>query len=94
MSGEPSLILLTRPGCHLCDGVRGPLAMLAALHGLRLDEMSVESDAHREETFGQRIPVLLWGGVVMGEGRFSAEIAIGRVLALLADERFGNSAEP
>ncbi len=68
--------------------------MLAALHGLRLDEMSVESDTHREETFGQRIPVLLWGGVVMGEGRFSAEIAIGRVLALLADERFGNSAEP
>ena len=80
MSGEPSLILLTRPGCHLCEGVRGPLAALAGLHGLRLDEMSVESDAHREALFGQRIPVLLWGSVVVGEGRFSPEEAIARVV--------------
>jgi hypothetical protein len=80
VSAEPSLILLTRPGCHLCDGVREPLATLARLHGLHLDELSVESDPQREEQFGQRIPVLLWGSVVVGEGRFSPEEAIARVV--------------
>ncbi len=84
MSGEPNLVFLTRPGCHLCDEVRGQLAALAELHGLRLDELSVESDPQSEGRFGQRIPVLLWEGSVVAEGRFSPEAAIEVVLARAA----------
>ncbi len=94
MSVERSLILLTRPDCHLCDGIRGPLAALAGQHGLRLDERNVESDPQSEELFGRRIPVLLWAGTVVAEGRFNPGTAIDHVLARLPDERFGNSAEP
>jgi hypothetical protein len=94
VSAEPSLTLLTRPGCHLCDGIRGPLAALAGLNGLRLEELCVDSDPQSRALFGRRIPVLLWAGGVVAEGRFSPEAAIGQVLARLADERFGNGAEP
>ncbi|MHB1522391.1 MAG: glutaredoxin family protein [Candidatus Dormibacteria bacterium] len=93
MSVEPSLILLSRPRCHLCDGVRGPLTTLAEIHGLRLEELSVDADPRSEELFGQRIPVLLWDGAVVAEGRFNPQTAIDWVLARLPDERFGNSAE-
>jgi hypothetical protein len=94
VSLEPSLTLLTRPGCHLCDGVRGPLAALARLHGLRLEELSVDSDPQVHALFGQRIPVLLWAGAVVAEGRFTPEAAIEKVLPRPPDERFGNGAEP
>lgn len=84
MSGEPSPILLTRPGCHLCDEVRGPLAALAALRGLHLAERSVESDPQSEARFGKPIPILLWDGMVIAEGRFSPQTAIEEVLARAA----------
>ena len=57
------LTLLVRAYCHLCDDMRAALAPIAAKAGAMIVEVDVDADPLLEATFGERVPVLLQGGV-------------------------------
>jgi len=57
------LTLLTRAYCHLCDDMRTALAPLAAEARMQIVELDVDADPQLEARFGDRVPVLLDGGV-------------------------------
>ena len=58
---RPSLTLLVRAYCHLCEEMRAAVAPIAAAAGLELREIDVDSDRALEERWGERVPVLLGG---------------------------------
>ena len=62
--------LLGRHGCHLCEMVRAPLAGVCAQLGVPLVEVDVDEDRGLWGTYSERVPVVLWHGVVIAEGRF------------------------
>jgi thiol-disulfide isomerase/thioredoxin len=63
----PTLTLLTRAYCHLCDEMREALAPLAAAHGATVVERDVDADPALEARYGDLVPVLLLGAP--GDGR-------------------------
>jgi hypothetical protein len=59
---EPRLILLTRPGCHLCDVAKGAMDRVVAATGERWIEVDVSGDLELEREYGDRLPVVLLDG--------------------------------
>ena len=59
--------LLVRAYCHLCEEMRTALEPLALRVGATIVEIDVDAHPALEATFGERVPVLLLGGV--GDGR-------------------------
>ena len=57
------LTLLVRAYCHLCDDMREALAPLAAHARATIVEIDVDADSALEARFGDRVPLLLEGGV-------------------------------
>jgi glutaredoxin len=53
---HPDLLLLTRPGCHLCVAAREVLERIRADLGVGWREQSIESDAELTSRFGEEIP--------------------------------------
>lgn len=76
MSERPELRLITRRHCHLCELVRSDLGRWAAVSGHQLREIDVDADPTLVALYGERVPVLLLGERIVGEGRFSVERAI------------------
>ena len=60
---SPDLLLLTRPGCHLCVAARQVLDRISADLGIPWREQSIEGDAELTSRFGEEIPVLLIDGI-------------------------------
>ncbi|HEX6795557.1 MAG TPA: glutaredoxin family protein [Casimicrobiaceae bacterium] len=63
MASAPTLTLLVRAYCHLCDDLRAALAPLAAQVCATIVEIDVDTDPRLEARFGERVPVLLQGGI-------------------------------
>ena len=63
MRSRASLTLLTRAYCHLCDDMRGALEPLLRQTGATIAELDVDADPALEATYGDRVPVLLLGGI-------------------------------
>ncbi|MBF4994089.1 glutaredoxin family protein [Arthrobacter gandavensis] len=59
----PELLLLTRPGCHLCQGAREVLERISADLGIPWQERSITDDPELQVRFAEEIPVLLIDGV-------------------------------
>ena len=59
----PELLLLTRPGCHLCQAAREVLDRVRADTGVPWQERSIEDDPQLQERFAEEIPVLMIDGV-------------------------------
>ena len=57
---EP-LVLLGKPGCHLCDAMREVALPVLQAAGLTLVERDVRDDPALERRYLLEIPVLLWG---------------------------------
>ena len=57
---EP-LVLLGKPGCHLCDAMREVVLPVLQAAGLTLVERDVRDDPALEKRYLLEIPVLLWG---------------------------------
>ena len=57
------LVLLGRPGCHLCDDARLVLERV----GEPFDEVDITTDDALHATYLERIPVVLLDGVVRFE---------------------------
>lgn len=62
-AAAPDLLLLTRPGCHLCVEARAVLERIRADLGIGWREQSIEGDTDLTSRFGEEIPVLLIDGV-------------------------------
>ena len=61
--------LVTRQGCHLCDDA---LALLREL-GVEPVRRDVDADAELHRLYDFRVPVVLVGGRVVGEGKVDRE---------------------
>ena len=57
------VVLIGKPGCHLCDDARTVLARVTAQAGEQFVERSILDDAEREAAYWERIPVVLVDGV-------------------------------
>ena len=71
MTPEP-LLLVGKPGCHLCEVMREVASPVAAELGLALAERDVRSDPELDALYGNDIPVLLLGGREVARHRVSA----------------------
>jgi glutaredoxin len=72
--------LITRVGCHLCDGAAATLARLRAELGFGYNELDVDADRDRRNEYSDRVPVILIDGREHGywrveEARFRAALA-------------------
>jgi hypothetical protein len=56
------LVLLTRPGCHLCDVAKEAMARVAVTTGETWREVDISGDRELEGEYGDRIPVVLLDG--------------------------------
>lgn len=63
LAAEP-VVLVTRPGCHLCDDVRPVLVDEAAAAGVEWAEVSLSERPDLEARFGELVPVTLIDGFV------------------------------
>lgn len=63
--GVPArLVLLSRPGCHLCDDARQVVERVAGERGIGWTEVDVTKAGDTEllDAYGDRLPVLLLDG--------------------------------
>ena len=71
MTSDP-LVLIGKPGCHLCEVMHAVVAPVAAELGLSLAQRDVRSDPELDARYGHDIPVLLLGGREVARHRVSA----------------------
>ena len=76
------LILIGKPGCHLCEVMYGVAAPVAAELGLALAERDIRSDPELDALYRHDIPVLLWDGREVARHRVTAEDLRDRLEAL------------
>lgn len=59
---QPRVLLLSRPGCHLCDDARGVIERVCGELGLSWEERSIAGDNQLEREYGEQIPVTFVDG--------------------------------
>jgi glutaredoxin-like protein DUF836 len=83
VTGEP-LVLIGKPGCHLCEVMRDVVAPVAAELGLALSERDVRSDPEIDALYRHDIPVLLLDGREVARHRVTAADLRARLRAIAA----------
>ena len=73
MAEKAQLILYTRPGCHLCDEMKGEIQRAGCADLYVLDEINIETDSDLLAQYRCEIPVLLIDGVEAFRHRLRAE---------------------
>ncbi len=61
-SSPPRVVLLGRPGCHLCDEARAVVARVAGELGVGWQEQSVDDDPELLRRYAEQIPVTFVDG--------------------------------
>jgi glutaredoxin len=61
--------LLSRPGCHLCDGARRLVERVTAEAGVGWTETDVDADPALRAEFGDLVPVVRVDGKELGYWR-------------------------
>ncbi|MFZ7086984.1 glutaredoxin family protein [Curtobacterium sp. RRHDQ10] len=83
----PTVTLLTKPGCHLCDDARPIVHRVVADHpGVVFSEQSILDDDELRAEYAEDIPVVLVDGRVHSNWHVDAErlgAAIDRATAAL-----------
>jgi hypothetical protein len=59
---EPRIVLLGRPGCHLCEDARDVVQRVAEDLGVGWEERSIDDDPDLLERYAEQIPVTLVDG--------------------------------
>jgi glutaredoxin len=80
--GTPSVTLLSRPGCHLCDEARQTIARVAADLGIPWEERDITRSESDLREYWDKIPVTLIDGVThdfwhVSEARLREALASG-----------------
>jgi thiol-disulfide isomerase/thioredoxin len=68
-----ALTLYSRPGCHLCDDMKGVIARVARKIPVTLEEVDVSTDPELEALYGPEIPVLLVDGMKAAKYRVTPQ---------------------
>ena len=76
------LVLLTKPGCHLCEVMKAVIRPVLEDLGLSLEERDVRATPEGLARYATEIPVLLCGMEVVASGRTTAEAVRTRLLEL------------
>jgi predicted thioredoxin/glutaredoxin len=63
------VVLVTRRGCHLCDEA---LSLLRGL-GVEPEQEDVDADDDLHRLYDWRVPVVLFDGRIVAEGKVDAE---------------------
>jgi hypothetical protein len=58
----PRVVLLGKPGCHLCDDARAVVARVCGELGVGWQELSILDDPALEARYWEQIPVTLVDG--------------------------------
>lgn len=61
-ASEPRIVLLGRPGCHLCEDARAVVQRVAQDLGVGWEERSIDDDPQLLERYAEQIPVTLVDG--------------------------------
>ncbi len=72
-AGPATLVLLSKPGCHLCEEMRAVVDRVIAGRPLVLVEKDVREDPRLERRYLFEIPVLLHGDRELARYRVSEE---------------------
>lgn len=75
-----SVVLMSKPGCHLCDVARQVVDLVCAEADLDFTEFDITTDPFLASEYADAIPVVLVDEVEVGRFRVSPE-AIRRALA-------------
>lgn len=59
---DPRVVLLGKPGCHLCDDAREVVRRVCDQLGVGWTERSIEGDPDLEREYGEQIPVTFVDG--------------------------------
>ena len=62
MKKRATVILYTRPGCHLCEEAKASIHASRCDDELTLEEINVDLDPELRERYGDQIPVVLING--------------------------------
>jgi len=71
-ASDARVVLLTRPGCHLCDDARVVVEQVTTRLRERYVERDVTADPAQLREYGESIPVVLVDGVQVDFWRVSA----------------------
>jgi hypothetical protein len=63
VTGAHTIMLLSRPGCHLCDDARAIIAAVAADTGVGWEERDITQSEDDLREYWDKIPVTLVDGV-------------------------------
>ena len=66
-AGRPTVVLLGRPGCHLCEDARAVLLEVRTRRGFELCEVNIDEDEELLRRYLERIPVVMLDGVELFE---------------------------
>lgn len=66
MSAEARIIVLSKPGCHLCADACSAVARIAAELGVTWAERDIAADAQLMAQWSEYVPVVLVDGEVHG----------------------------
>ncbi|HET8644565.1 MAG TPA: glutaredoxin family protein [Vicinamibacteria bacterium] len=83
-AGRPVLVLLSRPGCHLCQDLREVLERVLPDFGATLEERDVRADVETSRLYALEVPVLLLDGREVLRHRATEAELRARLSALLA----------
>jgi glutaredoxin len=61
---DERVILVGKPGCHLCDDARAIVAVVCDETGVAWREVSILDDPELADRYAEQIPVVLVDGVV------------------------------
>ena len=62
MSAAPRVLLIGKPGCHLCDDAREVVTRVTSDLGESFEERSILDDPDLQERYWEQIPVVLVDG--------------------------------
>ena len=74
-----SVVLYSRPGCHLCDEARSVIESVRARHPFGFEEIDIERDDDLLVRYGIRIPVV----TIDGRERFEIAVDAAELAALV-----------
>ena len=70
---KPSVIIYSRPGCHLCEEAKTTIAAAACSEEYTLAEINIESEPELLRRYQYDIPVITINGVEAFRHRVSVE---------------------
>jgi hypothetical protein len=85
MHTKARVILYTKPGCHLCEVMKGKILAAGCEDQYTLEEVNIESDPLLLEKYRVEIPVLTINGAEAFKHRLEAEEFRLKLRALAGD---------